>query len=471
MDTVEKKFREALSLFGIDKLIRDCECVVVGYSGGADSQTLLRLMTRLLTGTDKQVVAAHLNHKIRGMDADLDEKKCAAWAKELGAVFVSASVDVPALSKELGTGIEETARRARYDFFERLISSCGGKTIVATAHNADDNLETVIFNLMRGAGARGMSGIPPVRDGKYVRPLLLCTSKEIRDWCNKNSIPYNVDKTNTDSEYKRNYIRSEIVPLLYKLSASPQDSVLRMTASLRADDDRLEFEAEELYGSYLDGKIGRADAAKVHDAVLSRFLRKAFSAFPGKSPGKSSLDRTHTEDIIKGIRSGSSPYHVDLPGGVVFEAECDAFRFAAGDDGDPKECPVPTGLELDGAFFRSEKYVVTLSSSPADKIAVGGRVYNLSTHRTVDFDKIKGDLIVRGRKEGDLYRFGNMTRKLKKLLSEKKIPPSERDAFPVVCDGDGILWVPGFPVRDGSNGTGENKAYLCCYENTGNIQE
>ena len=467
MDIIEKKFREALSLYGIDKLIRECDRVVVGYSGGADSQTLLRLMTRLLAGTGKSVVAAHLNHKIRGGDADRDEKKCAAWAKELGAVFVSKSVDVPALSKECGTGIEETARRARYDFFEELVSSFSGRTVVATAHNADDNLETVIFNMMRGAGARGMSGIPPVRDDRYVRPLLLCTSKEIRDWCDRNSVPYNVDKTNTDSEYKRNYIRAEIVPLLYGLTDSPQDAVCRMTASLRSDDDRLESEAEETYRCYLDGKLGREDAAKVHGAVLSRFLRKAFSDLTEKS----SLDRTHTEDIIKGIRAGRVPYHLDLPGGVAFEAEGDSFRFVTGERGTAKEQPAPTKIELDGAFFKNGKYVVTLSSSPAETMEIDGRIYNLSTHKTVDFDKIKREFVLRGRKEGDLYRFGNMTRKLKKLLSEKKIPPSERDSYPIVCDEDGIVWVPGFPVRDGMKCSCGKKVFLCCYEKTGEIRE
>ena len=460
MDIIEKKFREALSSFGIDERIDECDRVIVGYSGGADSQILLMLITRLLSGTGKSVVAAHLNHRIRGDDADRDEQNCAEWAKEAGAAFVSKKVDNPRLSKESGMGIEETARRARYDFFEELAGSYEGKTLVATAHNSDDNLETVIFNMMRGAGARGMSGIPPVRDGIYIRPLLLCTSKEIRDFCENNSIPYNVDKTNTDSEYKRNYIRTAIVPLLYGLTDSPQDAARRMTASLRTDDDRLEEEADGLYRQYIAGNLSRGDASKIHDAVLSRFLRRAYSGLAGKS----SLDRTHITDIIKGIRSGGSPYHIDLPEGVVFESECDTFRFISRDDPILKEPVIPTKIELDGACFICGRHAVLLSSSLPDKKEIGGNIYNLSTYKTLDFDKIKDEFVVRGRKEGDLYRFGNMTRKLKKLLSEKKIPPSERDRFPVVCDGDGIVWVPGFPLRDGMSGKAENRVYLCYFE-------
>ena len=460
MDTVEKKFREALSSFGMDRLIGECDRVIVGYSGGADSQTLLKLMTGMLRGSGKRVIAAHLNHMIRGADADRDEEKCAFWAKEIGAGFVSKKVDVPGLSKGSGAGIEETARRARYEFFEELADSFEGKSLVATAHNADDNLETVIFNLMRGAGARGMSGIPPVRDGRYIRPLILCTSREIRDFCDGNSIPYNIDKTNTDSEYKRNYIRSEIIPRLYAITDTPQEAASRMTASLRSDDERLETEAEELYRLFLDGKLSREEASCTHDAVLSRFLRRVYSGITGKS----SLDRTHITDIIKGIRAGGSPYHVDLPGNVAFESECGEFRFVSSDSGYPKEDVVPARIEPDGAYFRSGRYAVFLTSTLQDRKDVDGIIYNLSTYRPVDFDKIKGEFFVRGRKEGDSYRFGNMTRKLKKLLSERKIPPSERDSFPVVCDGDGIVWVPGFPLRDELSGTSDAKVYLCCYE-------
>ncbi len=463
MADVRQKFLEALGVFRIDELIASADRVIVAYSGGADSQTLLRLLFPYVRERGKDLVCAHVNHMIRGDDAFRDEQRCREWTKGLGVPIRVLRADVPAISEERGTGIEETARNVRYAFFEELRASFEGTTLIATAHNADDNLETVIFNMMRGAGLNGICGIPPVRDGVYIRPLLLCGSDEIRAFCAENDVPFNVDNTNTDTEYSRNYIRGSVVPTLSRLSPSPADAVARMCASLREDGEFLESEARRAASRYEDGAASRRELRGLHDAILSRVLMILYS-FAGTGI---SLAKTHVASLVRGIRSDNPSLSVDLPGDCVFSVSYDKVTFEKKSDYDrDARAEFKRVLKVDGDPFSVGVRLVRISSSPVEKIEYNGIIYNLFKQEKTSFDKIKGDFFVRNRKEGDSYRFGGMTRKVKKLLSEAQVPVKDRDLVPIFCDEVGILWIPGFPLRDGlrydpSDGSGE--VFLCCY--------
>ena len=214
--------------------------VILGFSGGADSVFLLCFLSeyRRREGKDFPIVACHVNHMIRGEEALRDMEFSRDFASALGIEFVSVNCDVPTLAKERGCGLEEAARDARYATFEELNSKSGGSYCIALAHNASDNLETVIFNMMRGAGLNGMCGILPVR-GNIVRPLIKISKRDILKALLEAELPYVIDSTNMSVDYTRNYIRHKIVPELSHLNASPEDAVSRLTESLSLDNDYL----------------------------------------------------------------------------------------------------------------------------------------------------------------------------------------------------------------------------------------
>lgn len=231
-----------------------CGTVVAALSGGADSVSLLRVLksSEAILGTN--VRACHLNHGLRGADSDSDEAFCARLCEKLGVPLDVRRIDVNAL-REKHESVEEAARRLRYDFFREIACSVGG--VLATAHTASDNAETVLFNLVRGTGASGLCGIPPVRrsDGlTVIRPLIYCTRGEVEEYLSELGQDYVTDKSNLDVDYSRNRIRLNVIPELEKINPALSQSVSRMTKSLRADNSYL----EELTREALDGlKSGR----------------------------------------------------------------------------------------------------------------------------------------------------------------------------------------------------------------------
>ena len=182
----------------------DTDSLTVALSGGADSVALLYAMAELKEEYSFSLSAAHLNHNLRGEESDRDEEFCKKTCEKLGIPLITESVDVKKEAEESGESIETAARRIRYDFLSRVSS---GK--IATAHTADDNLETVIFNLSRGTDLAGLCGIPPVRDN-IIRPLIFCTREDIENYLKEKGASYCTDSTNNEDIYKRNFIRHNI---------------------------------------------------------------------------------------------------------------------------------------------------------------------------------------------------------------------------------------------------------------------
>lgn len=419
---------------GIAGLISQSDAIIVGYSGGADSTLLLRMIRDLAPG--KRIVAAHLNHGIRGSEADRDMDFCRETAESLGIEFVSEKADVPALAAESGDGIEEAARKARYAFFGRCADKIGGRVLIATAHNADDNLETVIMNMLRGCGLNGLTGIHPVRDGNIIRPILSLPSSEIREICRLENFAFRVDSTNTDTDYTRNYVRAEIAPRLRHVTDHPETQIMRMCASLRDDDTFITAEVERLFGGGVGISLARSSPCAVCIRAIMREYRRALNT-------DKTLSRTNVSDIYKLIMTGSDGASVSLPGGV--SAFIDGDRLVIGT---PYAAAPFLREAADGANdFPEYGFRLVIGSEPDGDGCEN--IYKLSIRKSLRCDKINGRLVIRSRRDGDVYRFGGMTRKVKKLLSERKIPQSKRCRLPVICCGDDIVWIPGFPVADG----------------------
>ena len=408
--------------------------VLVGLSGGADSVMLLHLLSEYKRTVCPafSILAVHVNHGIRGDEADRDECFAGELAASLGVEFISRRIDVPSLATECGKSLEEAARDARYAIFADIILGRDDISTIALGHNATDNLETVIFNMMRGAGSRGIAGIPPTRDN-LVRPMIYIKKADITEALDSADISYVTDSTNSDVAYTRNYIRHEIIPALSKLTDSPEVSARRLSQNIRVDDEYINGVADAFL-SDADGDP-KADAlASLHSAVLFRVISKMAASAGARAP-----ERVHVKKIRELLPLGAFSY--DLPGDFSFISSCGVCRVVKRGQRCDFEYPVSLGVTEMPEFSAS----LLLSESRAE---ISHNVYKFSIHADLSSAIIEDGLCIRPRRDGDEYRYGGMTHKLKKMLIDAKIPRDLRDRIPVLADSRGVVWVPGFGVRD-----------------------
>ena len=245
--------------------------IVIGFSGGADSSVLLSVLADIYPR--ENIYAVHINHMLRGADADADEEFCRERAKTLGVAFISKRIDVRALCG--GVGFEEAARDVRYRVFSEIAKEKNAGYI-ALAHTASDNLETVLFNICRGSALSGVRGIPEKRacgDAEIIRPLLGCTRGEIIGYTKENGLSFVTDKTNEDTHYTRNYIRHKIVPAIKALFPSGEKAVFSLSSSVSDDLDFISGCARDFYEKNVAlGKVKINAVSELHPAILSRVL-------------------------------------------------------------------------------------------------------------------------------------------------------------------------------------------------------
>lgn len=451
MTELFRKIKADGAAFGIDALFARAGRITVAFSGGADSSLLLRYFVWLREQVKDfpEITAVHVNHMIRGAEADADEELCRRLCGEYGIPLQVTRADVPKMAEESGLGLEECARNVRYGVFRELRESFGDGLLIATAHNADDNLETVLFNLARGSGGVGLSGIPPVRDGYVVRPLLGITGDEIRQACLECKIPFAVDSTNADEAYTRNFIRHSIVPLMKKVNPQAAEASVRAGIALREDEDFIRGQAETVMAPFLtsDGdsmQVSRAMLSALPDAVLSRAVDIAASCL---TPVACSGDQIR--ECRRIIRKNGGGV-VSLPDGVTLEVTKD-FVWLTRDTGKAEPFCFDITLPREGECVKYScaegGFDLFFSRNPQEPPEMDENIYKLSIITAVRFDTIYGRVYARQRLPGDTLFLGGHTRRLKKMISEAGIPRSRRDRLPVICDDEGVLFVPGLPVR------------------------
>lgn len=404
-----------------------------------------------------KLFACHINHMIRGEEAVRDELFCINKCRELNIPLFVVSADIPTLSKEIGTGIEETARNFRYDIFNRITKEYS-VSYIATAHNADDNLETLIFNLVRGTGTKGLIGIEGTRDN-IIRPLLGFTKGEIVSFCKEYNIDYVTDSTNLDINYTRNYIRNEIVPKLKKLNPEAASAAQRL--SFLAKQDNLFIESEL---NKIQGNLSISELQKLPYALLSRYINREYLLNSQIITGKEqTLSYVNIEDFIAFISNGKEGASLSLPN--LIKASINQGKLVFSKDKEiiePDQYCFPL-MEGQNTLPSGEKIFVLFNEEGKNFLCKYINVYKLFIYAELNFDKIKNTVFVRTRKSGDKYRINNMTKSVKKLFSEKKIPLQNRGCHPIICDSEGIIWIPEFPVRDGftpDTNEAKNKLYL-----------
>lgn len=420
--------------------------VLIGLSGGADSALLLHLMHKLSDKYGFRLSALHLNHSIRGCEADSDMELCRRLCESIGVPIIVKTLDIPRMAAESGRGLEEEARIARYGLFAENTGGDSGLGCIVTAHNSDDNAETVIFNMLRGGGGKGMCGIPPVR-GNVLRPLIYAPKSDIIGAVKEMNIPYAVDSTNSDTKYTRNYIRANIVPSMRKICAEPERKIMQMCKNLRTDMSYIDCEARRIIN---DNDIcvtaDRELLSGLHPALVLRILTYMFSAYGCECAY--SLEKKHFDGIMKMLKSDKVNFSVSVPRSSIFLCERNVCRFTHSEEDVPEDGEISLKLGHNTLWNGAEIYVTKDKND--DFLQNAKNVYKLFIQATISFDTINPTLKARRRRDGDSYVFGGMTHKLKKLFNDRKIPPSERDGIPVLCDEHGIVWVPGFSVRDNS---------------------
>ena len=462
--------------------------VLVAVSGGADSVALLNLLREMEAHGDLVVAgAAHLHHGLRGADADADEAFCRALAERLNVPFVSARADVAALAREQKRSIEDAARSARYAFLERAADELGADAI-ATAHTRDDQAETFLLRLLRGAGTRGLGSIRP-RVGRVIRPVLDVARQELRIFLDARGETFREDATNADVSIPRNRIRHDLIPYIQsRFSQAAPELLARQAALAREDEEFLQQLAIETAARVVlrESGFGRQPAGfkdvelRVSDlglrasdlgprasdlgidldatalsatprALASRVAHHVLTSLGGAS----AIGSKHVDWLLALAETGREGARVSLPGqyaqrlGTVIvlrpgrgpdRSESSRTRQHSNSFAFSLSIPGEVRWQPDGWAIAAEAVAGSVVRWAAKGLEVG-----------VCASAVALPLTIRSRRPGD--RFHPLgapgARKLQDFLVDRKVPRAERDALPLVVDGrDRIVWVVGHSVSE-----------------------
>lgn len=447
--------QKVISYVEDNRLLLGASSVVVGLSGGVDSVVLLHMLSTICAERGIALHAFHVHHGIRGDEADRDLDFCRELTRKMGIDFSYVHVDVPSVAAERKQGLEEVARDLRYEALESYRISVGADRI-AVAHHANDNLETLIFNITRGSATKGGTGIPPIR-GRLIRPMLSLTRDEITNYADKHSLPFVTDTTNSDENYTRNFIRGQIVPLLEKINPSVTIAASGFCDALRADCEYL----DRIALTYAD-EDNCAALRSLEWAILSRVIEYKYMRASGGERLSSKNIRAVSDLINKSIDQSrlSLPCSISalIDGGKIFfiknyhpkEIKKHAIALAFGENYIP---------ETNAYIYLWKGNDQSVENSIKQK----QNIYKLSIQKSFASDKISiGSLSARSRIDGDRIRIGNMTRKVKKLLCDSKTDKDLRALLPIITDDDGIVWIPSFPPRDGVLPCGDCDTVTIC---------
>jgi len=414
--------------------------VLCAVSGGADSMCLLHVLAGLGEKLGFSLAVAHFNHQLRGRESDRDAAFVAGWCAEQHIPFRLGTGDVTA--QAAGANLEETARTMRYTFLRQAASDLGASRI-ATAHNADDNAETMLIHLIRGTGLQGLTGIPP-RRGEIVRPLLTVTRSEILAYLAQHGIPHVEDSSNQDLSYTRNFLRQEIMPRLRALNPRLAQRMGESAQSLRLDHTYLTTQAEEVcqkaepLGEGLTIPV-RA-IASLPDPIAHRAVRQLLIMLGLRED----CTAAHLKAVAALCRAEDSPSgFVCLPHGLRARRIYNGLYLGKFADTPPRLDPVPLCLDGEtcpvGSFWHVLCRPVTC---PAGAVHSRDHFYLAA--------ELDGPPVVRSRQTGDVLRPPwRPGKSVKKLMIEAKLPVWTRELIPVLADGQGVLAAAEFgPHRD-----------------------
>ena len=449
-------------------MIRQSERVVAGISGGADSVCLLFMLKRFLyeqSGEDycSRLTAIHVHHGIRGEEARRDLEFVKRLCEREGIELVLRYYDVPGYAGEHRISCEEAGRLLRYQAMGELAAERGNNTKIAVAHNSNDNAETVLHNLSRGTGLKGLGGIAPL-NGNIIRPLLCLERKEIEKYLADNEISYITDSTNLETEYTRNRIRLHVLSVMQQeINPKCVEHISSASENVREAEAFLEKITNQMYEKviYTDNNyicIRKEELYPMDIYIKKRILRQAVGRIAG---GLKDITRTHIEDVLA-LMKGEPGKYIHLPGGIIVRNDYNCLIFENKEPDNERDKQVyahsktmicnPGIYRLEGYGYCFEVSEIFLDSGDETVNFLKKCIKNQENLYTkcFDYDKMKFAVQLRYRMSGDYLTIDSRLshKKLKSYFVDKKIPQTERGRIPLLADGNHIIWVVGGRISE-----------------------
>lgn len=419
--------------------------VIVGFSGGADSMAL----THYTAGqVDRERIhCVHINHMLRAGEAERDEAACKTFCKERGLRFIVFREDVRAYAKENKLSEEAAGRELRYRRFQLLVTSEDDR--ILTAHNADDNAETVLLNIARGSGLSGLCGIPIQREN-ILRPLLRVSREDIEGYCRQYGLTFVQDSTNDTDDYARNRIRRAVIPVLKELNPAFLQAATGLTERLKRDRDYILLQVDELLESVkTDQGLCIGPLRRAHESIRTAALKRYFD-----QQGCPELTARHVDYAAGHLRNGC---RMTLPGGLVMECSADILRVTKKTVHEAWQ--IPTGL---GKTALPNGKCLTLSKIPEGIYRRESKINKLLFKSVLDCDTINHRLIVRSRRPGDRFAPAGrgITKTMKQLLLEAGIPAGLRDDVVLLEMNGQVIFVEGIGAAESFQVTDKTSSVL-----------
>jgi tRNA(Ile)-lysidine synthase len=439
------------------------ETVVVGVSGGPDSLCLLHVLRELSPELSLSLHVAHLNHRMRGEDADVDAAFVAALAASWGLPATLGTADVPALARAHKLAPEEAARRARYAFLARVAEQIGARTI-AVAHNADDQTETVLMHWLRGSGLAGLRGMLPatqLEEMTLIRPLLDIPRAEIEAYCAAHELQPRFDRSNLDTTYYRNRLRHDLLPILETYNVNIRQVLRRSAAVVAADYDLLREQLEMAWKRVVRGESDQAVTFDLDDwralppSLQRSTLREAIHRL---RRALRNIDFVHVENAVEILSGGQTGDQVTLPQGLMLTVGYDTFTVAGEDyralpdlplllGGEPLPIALPGRTRLPGTGWTLRAEILPHAQVPdaALTAARGWRAH-------LDAAALGESPVLRIRRPGDRFcplGMGGRGKRVNEFMINEKIPAAWRDHVPLLAGAGGqVAWVCGWRLDE-----------------------
>ena len=457
---MQEQIYERVRAFAEKNRIFDaCSLVVAGISGGGDSMAMLDLLQRMQKEYGYELRVVHVNHGIRGEEAERDQKLVEKICNDRGICFQAYVYDVPALSVQWKNGLEEAGRKVRKESFckemEKADGVDSGRKMIALAHNKNDRAETMLHHLCRGTGLRGLSPMKPRKDG-IIRPVLCLERREIDEYLKERQIPCALDSTNLEDEYTRNRIRHHLIPVLESEINERAVSHMTETAELIGQAETYLSEQGKSLAEKARTKekcfLFEDDFFKKEEILQKYAIREAIEQLAGHCRDLSMLHIKKVIDLY-GSRTGTM---ISLPFAILAERTYEGIRLSVKKKETKKEkneyrLPVPGEMEC--MYGKFETKIFAWSDQ---------KICEKKYTKWLDYDKIKYDISVRTRREGDylIVNSAGQRKKISRCMIDEKIPRELRDEIPLAAVGNEILWLVGGRINERYKITSETKNVL-----------
>jgi len=435
----------------LNNMLEPGDAVVVGVSGGADSMCLLSVLLEL----GIKVYVVHINHMLRGNAADDDMHYVESFCQNRGIKCYTFSYDVEKLAEEKRISCEEAGRMVRYEAFDKVLQETGSSRI-AVAHNAGDNAETILHNLFRGTGIKGLGGIVPVR-GRIIRPLLCVERSEIEEYLKERKLEFRLDATNAEDIYTRNRIRNTVLTYVKENINVNAVRHINMTGQMLEEiDEFVTFEGDKRYKECVTDReeglyIVSAIFDTLHPVMKKYIIRKSIGSITGSLKD---ITFTHIANVLD-LFSNDVGKSVNLPYGIVAKRSYEGVVLGQNMKNSDKmtQDAAFTSIEIRnfGEFLvgeSGEKLVVSpFSKKQWDELKnkYEEKIYT----KWLDCDILKRNLVIRTRRKGDFIIVDNngSRKKIKDLFIDLKIPKEQRDKVLLLADGNEIVWIIGHRIN------------------------